>query len=44
MLAVSEHAAAGVWHQVPATSGMRVEPVYQETGTSVIRIYPIDRP
>jgi Zn-dependent protease with chaperone function len=42
MLAVSDRAAAGVWHQMPATSGMRVDALYPETGTSIIRIYVID--
>jgi hypothetical protein len=42
MLAVSDRAAAGVWHQIAATSGIRVDPIYQATGTSLVRIYPID--
>jgi hypothetical protein len=42
MLAGSDRAVAGVWYQAPATSGLRVEPVYQSTLTSVIRIYSID--
>jgi heat shock protein HtpX len=42
MLAASEHAAAGVWHQMPAASGLRVEAIYQWTGTATIRIYSID--
>jgi heat shock protein HtpX len=43
MLAISEQAAAGVWYQFPATSGMRVDPIDDATGTSVIRVYAIDR-
>ena len=39
MLTVSDRSAAGVWHQMPATSGLRVDPLYPETGTSVVRIY-----
>ena len=42
MLAVSDRAAAGVWYQVPATAGIRIDPIFQGTGTSIIRIYPID--
>jgi hypothetical protein len=44
MLAVSDRMAAGVWYQMqtPASSGIRVEPISQATGTSVIRVYPID--
>jgi hypothetical protein len=41
MLAASEHAVAGVWHQIPASAGMRVEPIYQATGTSLVRVYSI---
>jgi Zn-dependent protease with chaperone function len=42
ILAVSDRVAAGVWHQIPPTSAMRVEPIQQLTGTSVIRIFAID--
>jgi hypothetical protein len=42
MLAVSDRAAAGVWHQMPPVSSLRVDPIYQWTGTSIIRMYPID--
>jgi hypothetical protein len=42
MLAVSDRAAAGVWHEIPATSGIRVDPIYEGIGTTMIRIYPID--
>jgi hypothetical protein len=42
MLAVSDRAAAGVWHQVPIGSGVRVEPIYQTTATAIIRVYAID--
>jgi hypothetical protein len=43
MLAASDRAIAGVWHQMPpVTSGIRVEAVYQDTLTSLIRIYAID--
>ena len=41
LLAVSEHAAAGVWYQVSPTPGLRVEPVSQDMGTSIIRIYSL---
>jgi hypothetical protein len=41
-LAVSDHAAAGVWYQMPATSSIRVDPIYQWTGTSIVRTYAID--
>lgn len=42
MLAVSDRAAAGVWHQMPATPSMTVGPIYQWTGTSLIRVYQLD--
>jgi hypothetical protein len=42
LLALSERAVAAVWHQVAPTSGIRVEPIQEATGTSVIRIYPIE--
>ena len=42
MLAVSDRAAAGVWHQMPPVSSLSVDPIYQWTGTSIIRMYPID--
>ena len=41
MLAASDHVVAGVWHQMPAVSGLRVDSVEQQT-TAVIRIYRID--
>ena len=39
MLTVSDRSAAGVWYQMPATSGIRVDPLYPEMGTSIVRIY-----
>ncbi len=42
MLAASDRVVAGVWHQVPATSGIRVDPIYRQTATAIIRIYPLD--
>jgi len=39
ILTASDRAAAGVWYQMPATSGLRVDPLYPETGTSIVRIY-----
>jgi heat shock protein HtpX len=42
ILAVSDRAAAGVWHEIQRTGNMRVEAIPQATGTSVIRIYSID--
>ncbi len=39
MLTVSDRSAAGVWHQMPAASGISVSPLYPETGTSIVRIY-----
>jgi len=36
-LEVSERAAAGVWYQGPATSTIRVDPIYQSTVASTIR-------
>ena len=42
MLSVSDRAAAGVWHQVPATPSTSVQPIYQWTGTSLIRVYELD--
>jgi Zn-dependent protease with chaperone function len=42
VLAVSDHAAAGVWYQMPATSSMQIAPIYQSTGTSMIRLYQIN--
>jgi len=43
MLAASDHVVAGVWYQMPAvTSGIRVEAVSQEMGTSIVRLYAID--
>jgi hypothetical protein len=42
VLAASERAAAGVWYQVAATAGLRVDPISGQTGASVVRIYPID--
>ena len=42
MLAASDHVVAGVWHQMPPVPGLRVDAVYQQSMTSVIRIYPID--
>jgi hypothetical protein len=42
MLAASDRAVAGVWHQVRPTAGMRVEAIDQMTATSLIRIYRID--
>jgi heat shock protein HtpX len=41
-LAVSDRAAAGVWFQMPATSTLRVDPISETLGSSVIRIYEID--
>jgi Zn-dependent protease with chaperone function len=41
-LAVSDRAAAGVWRRIEPSSGVRIEPIYERTGTSVIRIYPLD--
>ena len=43
VLAVSERAAAGVWYQIPATSTLRVDPISAGMGTSIIRIYPINK-
>jgi len=47
LLVVSDHAAAGVWyHYAPAAGmrvdGMRVDAMYGQTGTSLVRIYAID--
>ena len=42
MLAVSERAAAGVWHQVPEAAGLHIEPLNERTGTSIIRVYSIN--
>jgi hypothetical protein len=42
MLAMADRAAAGVWQQFAATSGLRVESAYEGTGTSIVRIYRID--
>jgi len=42
MLAASDRAAAGVWYQIPAMSGIRVGAIYEQTGASIIRIYAID--
>jgi len=39
IMTASDRSAAGVWYQMPATSGMRVDPLYPETGTSLVRIY-----
>ena len=39
MLTVSDRSAAGVWHQMTATAGMQVNPLYPDTGTSLVRIY-----
>jgi len=42
MLAVSDRAAAGVWYQFPATTGIRVDPISEGLGTTLVRIYAID--
>jgi heat shock protein HtpX len=42
ILAASEHAAAGVWYQVPAAASSRIAPIDEATGISVIRVYAID--
>ena len=42
MLSASDRAMAAVWHQFRPAAGMRVEPIYQGTSTSLIRIYSID--
>jgi heat shock protein HtpX len=42
LLAVSDRAAAGVWHEIPPSSTLRVEPIQAVTGTAVIRIYSIE--
>lgn len=41
IMAVSDRSAAGVWYQMPAASGISVDPLYPEMGTSIVRIYPI---
>jgi hypothetical protein len=42
LLAVSDRVAAGVWYEVPPTATLRVDPISEGIGTSVIRIYKID--
>ena len=42
VLSVSDRAAAGVWYESRPSSGIRVEPLGQGMGTSVIRIYSIE--
>jgi Zn-dependent protease with chaperone function len=42
MLAVSDRVAAGVWFEMPPASRMRVEPLDEATGTSIIRIYSLN--
>jgi hypothetical protein len=42
MLAASDRAVAGIWHQMLPASGLRVDAVDQERFTALIRIYAID--
>jgi hypothetical protein len=42
MLALSDRAAAGVWHQIQPTSNIRIDPIYEGTGRFIIRTYRID--
>ena len=42
MLTVSDLVAAGVWYHMPATSSIRIDPISEGMGTSIIRIYSID--
>jgi hypothetical protein len=43
VLAVSDRAAAGVWYHIAATSSIRVDPISDMTGASIVRIYSIER-
>jgi Zn-dependent protease with chaperone function len=42
MLVASDRAAAGVWYEIPATSTLRVDPISEGLGTSVVRIYSVN--
>jgi hypothetical protein len=42
VLAASDRVAAGVWYQAAPASSLGVEPMYQATGSSLVRIYAID--
>lgn len=42
LIAVSDRAAAGVWYEVSPTAALRVDPIAEGMGRSVVRIYPLD--